>query len=62
MNRLLERLLALVLFVPLMFAGAWLGFEIPGIDHGTRTVFFVGWMIAMAFVIDRICTRVFREK
>ncbi|GFZ63729.1 hypothetical protein BVY11_29155 [Pseudomonas amygdali pv. morsprunorum] len=62
MSRLSERLLALALFMPLVLAGAWLGFEIPGIDHDIRTVFFVGWMIAMAFVVDRICTRVFREK
>lgn len=61
-GRLLERLLALALFMPLMFAGAWLGFEFPGIDHDTRTIFFLGWMIAMAFVVDRICTSVFREK
>ncbi|WP_080266608.1 hypothetical protein [Pseudomonas syringae] len=62
MNRLLERLLALVLFMPLMFVGGWLGFEIPGIDHRTRTALFVSWMIAMAFVVDRICKRIFREK
>ncbi|EPM55161.1 hypothetical protein A264_23738 [Pseudomonas syringae pv. actinidiae ICMP 19071] len=62
MNRLLERLLALVFFMPLMFAGAWLGFEIPGVDHGTRTAFFVSWMIAMAFIVDQICKRIFREK
>ncbi|PBQ00030.1 hypothetical protein [Pseudomonas congelans] len=62
MSWILERLLALVLFMPLMFAGAWLGFEIPGIDHGTRTVFFVGWMIVMACVVGRICKRIFREK
>ncbi|RML45328.1 hypothetical protein ALQ95_00605 [Pseudomonas syringae pv. ribicola] len=49
-------------FMPLMFAGAWLGFEIPGVDHGTRTAFFVSWMIAMAFVVDQICKRIFREK
>jgi hypothetical protein len=48
--------------MPLMFAGAWLGFEIPGIDHGTRTVFFVGWMIVVACVVGRICKRIFREK
>ena len=61
-TRLLERLLVMVLFMPLMFIGGWLGFEIPGIGHSARTVFFISWMIAMGFVVDRICKWVFRKK
>ncbi len=61
-TRFLERVLAMVLFMPLMLIGGWLGFEIPGVDHSIRTAFFISWMITRGFVVDRICKWVFRKK
>lgn len=37
---------SLVMHLALIMLGAWVTYQIPGIDHPTRTWLFVAWMAA----------------
>lgn len=39
-------MVSLFMHLGLIMVGAWVTYEVPGIDHETRTWLFLGWMAA----------------